>query len=385
MGKRIVDGLTKTERVNRRKGLGTLRSLLVKPATVTRYEKAFAMFINFLMAQKMTLAYSLEALDSQVQCYLDSLWKDGESLSLAGDTLSALQHFQPSCKRRLQGGWRLLKAWQLHELPSRAPPFTWGTLLVVLGRFYEISPVVALGIHLAFRALLRTGELLALESKGIIISPNKATAILNLGLTKTGARNPAAGTVHITDYELVTRLFVWQRSLKSSQKLIPWSGTRFRQLFHEVLASTGLLSHQFKPYSLRRGGATDLWLSSQNYSLVAHTGRWSSERTLKVYIQDSMVPVSPRGFREGLQELDLAGSLLETSEEDLSFFLDVSSLRDSFLFRDPDRSFLLFLSEVLWVTFSDSLGRSPPFSLALGESLDLSFLSFFSSFALAGE
>lgn len=50
------------------------------------------------------------------------------------------------------------------EDASRAPPFTWQTFLVSLGKLYAISPVAALGVYLGFRALLRTGELLPLES-----------------------------------------------------------------------------------------------------------------------------------------------------------------------------------------------------------------------------
>lgn len=52
----------------------------------------------------------------------------------------------------------------------------------------------------------------------------------------------------------------------------------------------------FKPYSLGRGGATDLWFTTHNYSHVAHMGRWSSERTLKVCIQDSVALLTDLHF-----------------------------------------------------------------------------------------
>ena len=97
-----------------------------------------------------------------------NLWQDGESLSLAGDTISSLQYYQPSCKRNLPGAWKMLRAWQVHEPPLRAPPFTWQTFLVSLGKLYAISPVARLGVYLGFRALLRTGELLSLESQWAI-------------------------------------------------------------------------------------------------------------------------------------------------------------------------------------------------------------------------
>ena len=183
------------------------------------------------------------------------------------------QYFQPSCKGHLQGSWKLLRTWQRHELPSRAPPFTWRILLVLLGSFQQHLPQMALALHLAFRALLRTGELLALESKDIILSLDTGTAVLYLGHTKTGARNPSAGSVSFRDMDLVQRLWHWKSTLKHNVPMVPCSGTHFRTLFADHLQQCNLQQYGFKPYSLRRGGATDLWLSSQNCSLVAHTGR----------------------------------------------------------------------------------------------------------------
>ena len=241
-----------------------MRSLLLKPSTIIRYEKAFKLFLAFLLSQKLCLAQSLTLLDDQVQCYLENLWQDGETLSLAGDTISSLQYYQPSRKRNLPGAWKMQRAWQVHELPPRAPPFTWQTLLVFLGKLYSISPVAALGVHLGFRALLRTGELLSLESKDIVIGPKALNAVLHLGLTKTGVQNPSAGSITLTDMELIQRLALWKASLKHSTPLIPWSPAKFRSIFHHCCADCQLSSYQYKPYSLRRGGATDLWISSQN-------------------------------------------------------------------------------------------------------------------------
>lgn len=304
MGRRIIDGRTQHQRIQRRRALGTLRSLVIKPSTIVRYEKAFRLFLAFLLSQKVALAHNLLVLDDQVQCYLENLWEDGESLSLAGDTLSSLQYFQPSCKRNLPGSWKLLKTWQVHELPSRAPPFTWPTLLVFLGKLHSISPSAALGVHLAFRTLLRTGELLALQSKDIVIGPTGANAILHLGLTKTGVHNPAAGSVTLTDMQLVQRLSKWKSTLKYSTPLIPWSGPKFRSIFHQCCQECQLSSYHYKPYSLRRGGATDLWISSQNYSLVAHTGRWTSEKTLRVYVQESIAMLTSFHFRPSPKQRD---------------------------------------------------------------------------------
>ena len=296
MVKQIVESQDKTVRKERRATLGTLRSLLIKPSTVDRYRKAFQAFLVFLAHQKVDLAPSRALLDHQLEDYIEHLWHEGEGIALAGDTISSLQHFQPSCKRHLPGAWRLLKAWQLRELPARAPPFTLTTLYILLGYMLQHHPSTTLGIYVAFRCLLRTGELLALQARDVITNVTSSTAVLHLGLTKTGQRNPHAGTVSIQDVTLARKLSRWKQSVDPDTHLIPLSATKFRSIFKAALAATHLERFKFKPYSLRRGGATDLWLTSRNYSLVAHTGRWSAERTLKIYIQDSIALLTDLTF-----------------------------------------------------------------------------------------
>lgn len=296
MVKQIVEAHNRAERQQRRAALGTLKSLVIQPNTFLRYRRAFTLFLQYLAQQRASIAPTRQELDHQVENYLEHLWQDGESLSLAGDTLSGIQHFQPNCKRHLPGSWRLFKAWQLRELPARAPPFTITTLQVLLGCLHAKSPSVALGVYLAFRCLLRTGELLALQAKDIVIPPRSASAVLYLGLTKTGQRNPHAGTVNFTDLPLAHRLRLWKSQVPPHTPLIPWPAAKFRSQFKLALKEAGLASFDFKPYSLRRGGATDLWLTTHNYSLVAHTGRWTSERTLRVYIQDSIALLTDLTF-----------------------------------------------------------------------------------------
>ena len=239
----------------------------------------------------MDLSRTKTGLDHQLVDYLNFLWEDGEHLSLAGDTLASVQYFQPSAKRNINQAWRMLKTWQLHELPARATPFTWVTLQMVLGRMHAISPPTALGLLLAFKCLLRTGDLLGLVNKDITISTDKSTILLRLGLTKIAGRNPAAGTVHITDLCLGHLLTTWQHSVSWESPLIPYT-SKFRKLFQQVLLDCGLQDLHLKPYSLRRGGTTDMWMSTHSYNAVQHTGRWSSEKVMKQYIDDSTALLS---------------------------------------------------------------------------------------------
>ena len=186
----------------------------------------------------------------------------------------------------------MLKTWQLHELPARATPFTWTTLQVVLGYTHSISSQTSLGLLLAFKCLLRTGELLGVTNKDIIVSPDQSSILVRLGLTKTASRNPSSGTVHVIDTVLARLLSEWQNQVAWDAPLIPFSASKFRIFFQQVLSACGLQDLNLKPYSLRRGGATDMWISTHSYNLVQHTGRWTSERVMKQYIDDSTALLS---------------------------------------------------------------------------------------------
>ena len=112
--------------------------------------------------------------------------------------LSAIQHYQPSLRRCLNGSWRLFKTWQRFEIPARAPPMTWQIVQVPMGFLHRQSPQVALSLGVAFRC--RTRELLSLQARDMFIPAASRCAIWYRGETKTGPRNPHAGTVSCHDF-----------------------------------------------------------------------------------------------------------------------------------------------------------------------------------------
>lgn len=64
MGKRqIVEGPHQSARIARRKTLGSLKSLLIRPATVVRYERAFKAFLPYLEGQGKALALDAQAIE----------------------------------------------------------------------------------------------------------------------------------------------------------------------------------------------------------------------------------------------------------------------------------------------------------------------------------
>lgn len=82
--RKIVEAIDKQERIKRRKELGKLGNLVIRPATADRYEKAFQKFLSFLTSQKLAIGSQKTIVDSQLSSFLENLWEEGESISLAG-------------------------------------------------------------------------------------------------------------------------------------------------------------------------------------------------------------------------------------------------------------------------------------------------------------
>lgn len=54
--------------------------------------------------------------------HVEHLWSEGFGRALAADTVAGIQDAQPNVRKQLPATWRLLKAWSVNEVPSRAPP-----------------------------------------------------------------------------------------------------------------------------------------------------------------------------------------------------------------------------------------------------------------------
>ena len=287
MGKReVVEGRNRNARKVRRQQLGKLKDLIVQPRTRVRYEHAMQRFFEFLRWNKIALPSRWDEADSVASSYVEELWEEGDSRSLAQDTISALQHFEPQLKRKMLRSWRLLKAWQKHEIPTRAPPFTLTTLSVLAGWLQTRCAELALAVCVGFHALLRSGELCQLRNRNIICSED--LVILQLGQTKMAVRNAGVESASFRHQKISIMLRAWKAVNSDEALLVNMSPSLFRQWFSRGLSETGLISLPYKPYSLRRGGATQVFLETQSYAAVCQRGRWASERTSRIYIQDSI-------------------------------------------------------------------------------------------------
>ena len=85
--------------------------------------------------------------------YLEHLWATGAGRAQASDTLAGVQDLQPSLRNHLPGAWRLLKTWQINEIPNRAPPLPKHVLQAMAGWAF-FKGHVAFGVSLPVGVLL---------------------------------------------------------------------------------------------------------------------------------------------------------------------------------------------------------------------------------------
>ena len=139
MPKRHLEAHTQSERAKQRQRLGSLKDLTVQPATRVRYNNAVDHFLQFLNTNNLTLPKQRQHLDPLVCEFLEYLWSQGYGRARASDAVAGLQDQDPKLRGHLQGAWRMLKAWNLHEIPSRAPPLPEHVLHAMVGWAFSTS------------------------------------------------------------------------------------------------------------------------------------------------------------------------------------------------------------------------------------------------------
>ena len=287
-----LEGRDKEERIRVRKALGPLRNLTVQPQTRARYDAARKSFYRFLNDNSLSIPTSSRGLDSLLGDYLEHVWSSGEGRGKASDTLAAIQDLQPHTKGNLPLSWRLLRAWHVNEIPCRAPPLPEICLQAMIGWcLFKGEFAFGLSLLIGFYSLLRTGELLDVRAQHVFLESEKKPAVLSLCLTKGGKRMGAAESVPISVSLVLTWLKLWKTKVPSQQLLCP-NSSAWRAKFAECIDALELTSLSFRPYSLRRGGATYWFGKHGSLDRVIVLGRWQAQRTARIYINEGMASIA---------------------------------------------------------------------------------------------
>ena len=288
VSKKHVEGRTKQDRIAVRKQLGPLHTLTVQSRTKKRYEAARQGFYSFLAENQVQLPRRRQDLDPLVSEYIEHLWASGEGRSKANDTVAGLQDRDPKLRGNLPACWRLLKTWSQHEIPNRAPPMPEVVLQAMVG--YAIQQgehSFALSLLIGFYCMLRTGELLGVCSHHIAMTSPRQVAVLSLGLTKGGKRQGALESSTLGVLDVLRLLWQWKQGKKPNSPLCP-STHKWRALFAQTLSNLKLGEFGFRPYSLRRGGATHWFRHHGSFDKIMTQGRWAAQKTAKIYINEGL-------------------------------------------------------------------------------------------------
>ena len=285
---KVIEGQSKEERIKVRKTLGSLKSLTVQPATKARYTKGLDLFFSYLREERLSLPTKRDKMDQLCSDYLEHLWSSGEGRATANNFMAAIQDFDPKLKHCLPGSWRLLRTWTTQEVPNRAPPLPEPVLKAMVGWcFFHKEYKFGISLLLGFFGLLRTGELLGVQAFQVHMVSCKKPAVISLGLTKSGRRQGAAESITISELPVLQFLWLWKTQAKPLEFLTE-KPHAWRAKFAECLEGLKLTPWNFRPYSLRRGGATFYFLKTGSLDRVLLMGRWTAVKTAKIYINSGL-------------------------------------------------------------------------------------------------
>ena len=186
-------------------------------------------------------------------------------------------------------------AWQRAELPARASPLTPELMMALVGWLLSrCEDDVAVVTRLSFHCLLRTGEVLTLTKNDILISKDCTSGVVNLGWTMSGQLAGLKESVTINDKELMLLLTAMLK-LQPSATILRRHPLEFRRIFQQALVALELQEWCFKPYSLRRRGATQHLRETQQLGATTVRGRWGHAKTARVYINEGLAVLASIG------------------------------------------------------------------------------------------
>ena len=281
----VLDRQTRAARKRARATLGTLRDCQIAPTTFTRYLLAVSYFAHWALTMTGRLADSWDELDLQVMAYMETLWEEGDSKTFAANTLNGIQHLL--CTRRvLPGGWKLLRTWDKKELPNRAPPLPSSVLLGMAGFAAREGRIdIAALLLVGFHAMLRTCEFLALSAKNVAIN-QAGGGVISLPWSKSAQRSGNVEYVTIDDPNVGQRLAAITKHLPPDALLLRGTSTEFRQFFARALRELKVEQHDFRPYSVRRGGASFDFATYGDIKRTMARGRWGGWNVARTYITE---------------------------------------------------------------------------------------------------
>ena len=238
---------------------------------------------------------SVEDMDDQIADWIEMQFHKGAPLNLIGDALSGIHYFLPSTRKRLPVSWKQLAVWRKMEVPSRARPLPADLCWAMMSRAVQrghMSMAALLG--LGFDCFLPTGELLSIRPLDLLLRNGKG--LVTLPASKGGTRHNVKESATIQNPKLLVLLeeLVLVKKEANLYRAPIWTGTgtQFRRQFHDRTKFFRVDHLQFRPCSLRRGGATAYFNRTGLMEQTLLRGRWASVSVARLYLCDALAQLA---------------------------------------------------------------------------------------------
>lgn len=136
------------------------------------------------------------------------------------------------------------------------------------------------------------GDLLTLTKGDISHDMHTGYIVLNLSLTKTGARLAMDEGISLHDVALAKLISVATADIRRDERIVSLTEAEFRAQFRRLVLFLNLDPTIYTPYSLRRGGATDFYKQTQDFGKCMVVGRCADLKTARIYIQEAHAAVA---------------------------------------------------------------------------------------------
>ena len=221
------------------------------------------------------------------RCVLDAMEDDEEehSRQLYLDMMSTLQRRHSMRFRMTQ---HVLSEWQkdlppvqAEAIPEEAVYAAVTIMLLVLN-----EPMPAFHTMLCFIALLRIGESLNLNMKGLVTprSTNDPFQIVVL-LKKTKRGFDERVVIHNKSAVLWIMTFIRKWGGAHHDLVAPCSYAHMNKVLKLALQLLGMPERAWRTHGLRRGGATALLENGVPFDAIRLYGRWASESSAREYLR----------------------------------------------------------------------------------------------------
>ena len=281
----ILRRTTKAARKAARAPLGKIEHGGISKARQKRNLRSAAYFMAWTMMMGIGTTEDAELLRQAMVSFIGHCWQEGDGKDICCSAIYGICALLTlESKVYFKTAWKLLKRWNVLELPLQAPPALRLEVMALAGLAWSQGKKgLAIGILLAYDLFLRTGEWTNLRLEAVEAGVSAAT--ISLGLTKGVQRRGGVETVTCRD-PLLVRHLSWLKATQGGGKLVEDSEATIRVWLKKSAKLLGIADRKLTPYSFRRGGLSAASLDGVPVSTLALRARWLDTRIATVYIQE---------------------------------------------------------------------------------------------------